>query len=99
MGAEAAADLGLAPADLRDLAAQPGDVPERMRRMSAVFSASEPFARLGRFEVLDMARACGACAERRACDHALHGKAAPTEEACAFCPNAEAYRALRRAAA
>lgn len=98
LGPEAAADLGLAPADLREVAAQPGDVPERMRRMSGVFSAAEPFNRLGRFELLDMARICSACTERRTCDRVLHGAASPTEDACAFCPNAEAYRSLRQAA-
>ena len=91
----AAADLGIAPADLLAIARHPGDLPDRMGRMAARFGASGAMARLGRWESLDMTRACAACPHRRACDRALDTQAAA--ETCGFCPNAATYRRLAAA--
>lgn len=91
---EACRDFGMNASDLAAAITMKIDVPDRMRRMSAIFGAAPAMARTDRWQLFDMARACDACKHRRACARALDGDSEVASQDVAFCPNAGEYRAM-----
>lgn len=91
-------DLGLAAADVAAAARIGAGVPDRMRRMAAVFGADAALGAVDRYHYLDMARLCDGCASRRVCAHVLDAPGMKTADEVSFCPNGGAYRALAVAA-
>ncbi|MDR0808466.1 MAG: hypothetical protein LBE86_04960 [Gemmobacter sp.] len=94
MNDDACRDFGMTAGDLTAALTMKIDVPDRMRRMSAVFGAAPALARADRWQLLDMARACDRCKHRRACARALDGDGQAGTQNVAFCPNAGEYRAM-----
>lgn len=90
--ADGAADFGSTAGELVAASRMKADVPERMGRMAAKLGVAGPYARVDRYQVLDMARECDRCGARRVCTHVLYaeGAADPAQ----FCPNAANYREL-----
>lgn len=87
-------DFGVSTGDLAAAVAMKIDVPDRMRRMSAIFGAAPALARTDRWQLFDMARTCDGCRHRRACTRALDGDGSAGPQDVAFCPNAGEYRAM-----
>lgn len=94
LGPAAAADFGVTLADVSVAALQPGDVPDRMQRMAAVFGADRALSGTDRYRLQDMAQTCADCAARRVCARVLYRDTAPDAGDVGFCPNAPAYREM-----
>lgn len=97
LGPGAAADLGVTLADIGATARQPGDVPDRMQRMAAVFGAEAALSKAARHSVQDMAHNCAACHARGICARVLYRAHGPEAGEVEFCPNAPAYREMASA--
>ena len=87
-------DFGMGVNDLAAAITMKTDVPDRMRRMSAIFGAAPALARADRWQLFDMARTCDGCRHRRACARVLDGDGLTGPQDVAFCPNAGEYRAM-----
>lgn len=94
LGPAAAADFGMTLADVGAAARQPGDVPDRMQRMAAVFGAQDALAKADRYSLQDMAHNCADCAARGVCARVLYRGRGPEAGEVEFCPNAPAYREM-----
>jgi|GEM_PF-4892421 len=94
LGPAAAADFGVTLADVGAVAHQPGDVPDRMQRMAAVFGAEDALAKADRYSLQDMAHNCADCAARGVCARVLYRAQGPEVGEVDFCPNAPAYREM-----